>query len=666
MSNEPITTKYRPTSFEELIGNEPVNAALFRALSSETTRPHAYLLTGPSGIGKTTTARIIASHLQAEVIEIDAASNSGVDAMRMLVEVGNHMALSGAGVRMFIIDECFARGSRVFTLGGPRNIESIRVGDYVIGACGPNPVKRIITTSVELTRIIKLHLANGQYITCSEDHAFLTDKGWVAAKELTGVQSISTILSDIPRDMLNMWDIVYEQRRGGKILRRVCEKRLRSFLQNLSRMWKGIPLDSLLLLTRLWLQNCGPQTARASAAGMERLDVPCGSTTREFTEGQGNRRTGFTTNAETQPHARSREYRQDGGNEAQKWDTDSQKSLARWKWSRPLIRAIQALRRGWRTDGIRCVNSQPAKGISLPARLQNRLGISPDNVGDRDRRARPPEARDASVGSQERPMFADARVESAAYLQPADIERLRRNGETRFVDGVECADFYDLEIENHPSYNIEELIVHNCHSLSKAAWTAILKLLEEPPSHLYIALCTTELHKVPETIVTRCYHVALRPLRTTEVEDLLIAIADLEGWQVQGDVMQAVISAATGQPRKALSILQAVHDAPSRDEVRRIITLMDASDPLIALCQHLLSGKKSWKIIREHLEKLEVDDFEEASVGAGRYIMAAMTRAESEGTAQLAWRLLDALLFPTTTYDKKAAFFAAVGRMLWG
>jgi DNA polymerase-3 subunit gamma/tau len=226
-----------------------------------------------------------------------------------------------------------------------------------------------------------------------------------------------------------------------------------------------------------------------------------------------------------------------------------------------------------------------------------------------------------------------------------------------------------VEVGNHMSLagsGVRMFIIDECHTLSKPAWQAILKLLEEPPEHLYIALCTTELAKVPETIITRCYHVALRPLKTNEIEDLISVVAELEGWPVHNDVMQAIVQASTGQPRKALSILQAVHDAPSRDEVKRIITLIDASDPMIALCQYLLSGKKAWKVVRDYLAQIEDDAFDEAALACGRYIIGAMLRAESDEAARTGWRLLEALVFPTATYDRKAAFVAAIGRLLWG
>lgn len=210
------------------------------------------------------------------------------------------------------------------------------------------------------------------------------------------------------------------------------------------------------------------------------------------------------------------------------------------------------------------------------------------------------------------------------------------------------------------------LIIDECHALSKPAWQAILKLLEEPPPHLYLALCTTELQKVPETIITRCYHTVLRAIKPAEMEDLLEAVCGAEGWHPNKDVFALVVRAATGQPRKALSILQSVHDAPSIDEAKRIISLVEASDPMKELLQHLIAGKREWKIVQPLLRRLEDDAFDEAVIPVGRYIMGALLNCEDAGRAQKIWQLLEALVFPAETWDKKAAFIAAIGRMMWG
>lgn len=225
-----------------------------------------------------------------------------------------------------------------------------------------------------------------------------------------------------------------------------------------------------------------------------------------------------------------------------------------------------------------------------------------------------------------------------------------------------------VEVGNHMSLTgagRRLFLIDECHALSKQAWQALLKILEEPPPHLFLALCTTEHAKVPETIVTRCFHVALRPLSDPEITDLVLAVAGAERWDVRDDVVQAVVQAATGQPRKSLSILQAVHDAASRDEVKRIIALLDDSDAIMKLAKLLVSGQGGWEAIRKELARIGDDEFEDASIPLGRYIATVMVKEENPARAKRLWTLLDALVWPTTTYDRKVAFYTAIGRMLW-
>lgn len=224
---------------------------------------------------------------------------------------------------------------------------------------------------------------------------------------------------------------------------------------------------------------------------------------------------------------------------------------------------------------------------------------------------------------------------------------------------------YDLEVATHHSYSVEDCIVHNCHALSKGAWQVLLKILEEPPAHLFFALCTTELHKVPETVILRCLHTSLKPLKPNDISELVETIIDLEGWKVEPDVVSSVVQAATGQPRKALSMLQAVQGVQSRDEVKRILALVENDDTIIELCQILLQGKLAWPRIRTLLQAMDADDFEAAAIAGARYISAAMLKTDDEKRARHAWSLLEALTFPASSWDKKVLFLTAIGRILW-
>lgn len=207
------------------------------------------------------------------------------------------------------------------------------------------------------------------------------------------------------------------------------------------------------------------------------------------------------------------------------------------------------------------------------------------------------------------------------------------------------------------------VIIDECHALTKAAWSSLLVLLEEPPPHLYFALCTTEANKVPEAIKGRCYSVTLKKLKLQELSDLLILVCEVEQWTVQGDVFNAITVAADGSARKALSILHAGHAVANAKELYDIIETVEAEGtPAVELCQYLIKGGRNWNIISKTLKGIE--DEEAAIAVMGRYLTGAMARSEDQQAKEI-YVLLRAFT-ETTNWDKKIQLYAAVGKMLWG
>ncbi len=101
-------------------------------------------------------------------------------------------------------------------------------------------------------------------------------------------------------------------------------------------------------------------------------------------------------------------------------------------------------------------------------------------------------------------------------------------------------------------------IIDEAHMLSRAAWNAFLKTLEEPPAHAIFVLATTELEKVPETIQSRCETYTFKQPTRAMLADTVAEIAKKEGYTFERSAAELVALLAEGSFRDALSILQKV------------------------------------------------------------------------------------------------------------
>ena len=101
-------------------------------------------------------------------------------------------------------------------------------------------------------------------------------------------------------------------------------------------------------------------------------------------------------------------------------------------------------------------------------------------------------------------------------------------------------------------------IIDEVHMLSMAAFNALLKTLEEPPSYVVFVLATTEPHKVPVTIRSRCQHIPFHSIGTRRIFDRLRQIVEWEGADAQLEALWEVARQADGALRDALSMLEQV------------------------------------------------------------------------------------------------------------
>lgn len=99
-------------------------------------------------------------------------------------------------------------------------------------------------------------------------------------------------------------------------------------------------------------------------------------------------------------------------------------------------------------------------------------------------------------------------------------------------------------------------IIDEVHMLTKEAFNALLKTLEEPPAHVHFILATTERHKVPATIVSRTQNFTLKPLTEEKVIQLLDRVTQAEGINSEREAIKIIAQASEGGLRDALTLLE--------------------------------------------------------------------------------------------------------------
>ncbi|MEL7167095.1 MAG: DNA polymerase III subunit gamma/tau [Pseudomonadota bacterium] len=136
-------------------------------------------------------------------------------------------------------------------------------------------------------------------------------------------------------------------------------------------------------------------------------------------------------------------------------------------------------------------------------------------------------------------------------------------------------------------------IIDEMHMLSTSAFNALLKTLEEPPAHVKFIFATTEIRKVPVTVLSRCQRFDLRRIEPEDMIGLLRKIADAEEASIADDALALITRAAEGSARDATSLLdQAIsHGAgeTTADQVRAMLGLADRGR-VLDLFDMILSG----------------------------------------------------------------------------
>ncbi len=169
--------------------------------------------------------------------------------------------------------------------------------------------------------------------------------------------------------------------------------------------------------------------------------------------------------------------------------------------------------------------------------------------------------------------------------------------------------------------------------LTREAMSALLKPLEEPPSHVYFILCTTDPSKLLKTIISRCTEVKVSPICLSDLKTLVLKIWDLEAKASRNEkVASRIAEVADGSARKALELLNRVLQIKGEESQLQAVLSDSVKQASESIARLLLDRKTSWKQLIPVLKGIDSDEAESTRQQVLGYASAVMLNPASDHT----------------------------------
>lgn len=203
---------------------------------------------------------------------------------------------------------------------------------------------------------------------------------------------------------------------------------------------------------------------------------------------------------------------------------------------------------------------------------------------------------------------------------------------------VDSADFRGIdtvrEIRKQAHYKPLEgdarvWLIDECHKMTNDAQNALLKILEDTPSHVYFILATTDPQKLIPTIKGRCTTFTVRLLNENEMMKLLRKVVQAEGETLQKAVLYQIIQDSLGHPRNALQILDQVLRVAPESRLATAQRSAEEQSQSIELCRALLQGK-NWRQVSKILSGLKDQEAESIRRHVLGYCQAVLLKEDNE------------------------------------
>lgn len=209
------------------------------------------------------------------------------------------------------------------------------------------------------------------------------------------------------------------------------------------------------------------------------------------------------------------------------------------------------------------------------------------------------------------------------------------------------------------------IILDEAHRLSAQAWDSLLKAIEEPPPHIFYMFCTTNVGKIPKTIITRCQQVDLKPISEDNLVELLVSVCEKEELEIEPEVIEAIAESADGSARQALVYLESCMYCETASEARKIMMKAGESKEVVDLARFLLNRQgRDWKGAQRILNDIKDNDAESVRIVLCNYFASVILNSKSEKDAKRVMEILDCFSQPYHPGEKFAPLILSVGAAL--
>lgn len=652
-----LYNKHRPETFEDMIGNSETIHSL-QTMISKKEHPHAYLFHGEYGCGKTTLGRILASSLGCknnDFREIDSADFRGIDSIREIRKQSIYKPLESS-CRVWLLDECFAEGTQILLASGEtKPIEQIIEGDCVYNLNGKNLVKNVFKNKVQLDRVIKVHFQDGRKIICSKEHKFMASNGWKKAYELNTndltflkintkfmhrFNLLKRSKNYAEKKMQKMWEIITEAK---EVLQQSLQSNRQcktSEIRNtyLSNLQNGVCSEMVFsqynLFSKMRERNWRLEKNRENCKRTDkRKDFKSAqiSSTKESRTSKKIISITFGENDRKQPYDEKSDEKKSNNYQKNKGNIACLERRTWWKWQINRISNYfgSCFKMAYRS--FYCNRSLFWRKW-IPYKLQSRYREQEIEISNRSRWEGTSFEKSTITRQEKRNEIKAIRVERIEVYQ-------RRYNEQSFNSIIgdkeknqNFVTFYDLEIEGHPSYYANNILVHNCHKLSNDAMNALLKALEDTPKHVYYILCTTDPQKLISTVRSRCQQFKVELLTEKQILILLKRIIKKEGGEVNKKVLDQIIQDSLGHPRDAIQVLEKVLSVPEEKQLKIAKKAAETQNQVIELCRALLK-MENWNKISSILKGIKNEDPEKIRLAVFGYCSSVLLNGKNNNAA---------------------------------